>query len=51
MEELFDELKSNTINMRLLWQDLYVTRDHNVMQTMLATGFNDFGKGPINHLR
>lgn len=35
----------NTINFRILWQDNIVTRDHHVMQYVLATGFDEFEKG------
>lgn len=47
LEELFDAVGGNahTINFRLLWQDNIVTRDHHVMQHILATGFNEFEKG------
>ena len=40
-----DALNVDTINMRLLWQDTIVTRDHNVIKTILATAFHDFEKG------
>lgn len=48
IESLFDAVggTSNTINFRILWQDTIITRDHRVMQHVLATGFNDFEKGP-----
>lgn len=29
---LFDELGTDTINLRLLWKDYIVTRDHQVMR-------------------
>jgi hypothetical protein len=50
-DSLFDELQSDTINARFLWKDLIMTRDHNVVKTVLATGFPDFEKGPKNKLR
>ncbi|KAH7332564.1 cytochrome P450 monooxygenase pc-3 [Rhizoctonia solani] len=37
----------NTFNMRVLWSDMVVTMDHDVIKYMLATGFNSFGKGRI----
>lgn len=76
MDIFFNELNTDTVNLRLLWQDKYViryqpfgalhcgrkaetisplysimTRDHHVMQTVLATGFEDFAKGPILKVR
>ena len=45
MNDLFDELNTDTMNLRILWQDVIVTRNHINMQTALATGFEDFGKG------
>ncbi|KAF9506189.1 hypothetical protein BS47DRAFT_1305586 [Hydnum rufescens UP504] len=50
-DSLFDELQSDTINARLLWRDLIITRDHNVVKTVLATGFPDFEKGPKTKMR
>ena len=44
LNELFDELKTDTMNLRILWQDSIVTRNHINMQTVLATDFDDFGK-------
>lgn len=53
LEELFNSVggNSHTINFRLLWQDTIVTRDHRVMQHILATGFNNFEKGVNVKLR
>lgn len=48
---MLDELNADTVNLRILWQDLIITRDHINMQTVLATGFQDFGKGPLIKLR
>ncbi|KAF8314508.1 cytochrome P450 monooxygenase CYP63 [Clavulina sp. PMI_390] len=47
IQELFDSLGKNvhTINLRVLWQDGIITRDHHVMKQVLATGFDDFAKG------
>ncbi|KAF8308490.1 cytochrome P450 [Clavulina sp. PMI_390] len=43
---LFDRVGDNvhTINLRVLWQDQIITRDHLVMKQMLATGFDGFSK-------
>lgn len=41
----------DTINMRILWQDLIFTRNHKVIQYVLATGWENFYKGPIAKLR
>ncbi|KAL5632233.1 hypothetical protein ACGC1H_000286 [Rhizoctonia solani] len=52
--EVWDELAKEygtTFNTRLLWSDLIVTIDHDVIKYMLATGFNSFGKGPIQQAR
>ncbi|KDN35004.1 hypothetical protein RSAG8_11947, partial [Rhizoctonia solani AG-8 WAC10335] len=52
--EVWDELAKeygNTFNMRLLWDDMIVTIDHDVIKYMLATGFNSFGKGPNQQAR
>lgn len=53
MEYLFEGVGSdcNTLNFRILWQDTFVSRDHHVMQHVLATGFNDFEKGVTVKLR
>lgn len=40
-----------TVNVRILWQDQIFTKNHRVMQYMLATGFEDFRKGPATKLR
>ena len=40
-----DTYKCDTINLGLLWQDVYVTRNHRVAQNVLATGFGNFEKG------
>ncbi|KAF8314509.1 cytochrome P450 [Clavulina sp. PMI_390] len=47
IEDFFDIFGDNvhTINLRILWQDGIVTRDHLVMKQVLATGFDDFEKG------
>ncbi|CAE6436778.1 unnamed protein product [Rhizoctonia solani] len=48
--EVWDEFAKqygNTFNMRILWSDMVITIDHDVIKYMLATGFNSFGKGRI----
>ncbi|KAF8314507.1 cytochrome P450 [Clavulina sp. PMI_390] len=47
IQELFDSFGDDvhTINLRILWQDGIITRDHLVMKQVLATGFDDFAKG------
>lgn len=47
MQHLFDLVDGqyHTINLRILWQDMLITRDHKVMQHVLATGFEEFEKG------
>lgn len=44
---LFDAVGEdcNTINFRILWQDTILTRDHRIMQQVLATSFPQFEKG------
>jgi hypothetical protein len=44
---LFDAVGEdcNTINFRVLWQDTILTRDHRIMQQVLATSFPEFEKG------
>ncbi|KAF8308491.1 cytochrome P450 monooxygenase CYP63 [Clavulina sp. PMI_390] len=46
MSYLFDRMGSDvhTINLRVLWQDQIITRDHMVIKQMLATGFESFTK-------
>ncbi|KAF8308481.1 cytochrome P450 monooxygenase CYP63 [Clavulina sp. PMI_390] len=41
---LFERMgdKIDTINLRVLWQDQIITRDHMVMKQMLTTGFEGF---------
>lgn len=41
----------DTVNVRMLWQDVIYTRNHKVIQYVLATGFDNFYKGPITKLR
>lgn len=41
----------HTVNLRLLWQDMIVTRDHQVIKEVLSTRFEEFGKGPIYKIR
>lgn len=47
VDQLFEHAGNNvhTINVRTLWEDTIVTRDHRVVQHILATGFSDFDKG------
>ena len=40
-----DQVGSDTVNLRILWKDQFLTRDHDVMQNMLATDFFSYGKG------
>ncbi|KAJ1300310.1 hypothetical protein OPQ81_005132 [Rhizoctonia solani] len=52
--EVWDELSKeygNTFNMRILWDDLIITIDHDVIKYILATGFNSFCKGPRQQAR
>jgi hypothetical protein len=37
---------ADTYTIRLFWRDYVFTRDHRVIQTVLATGFENFAKGP-----
>lgn len=48
LNQLFDRAGNNvhTINLRILWGDTIITRDHRVVQHILANGFADFEKGP-----
>jgi len=47
LKALFERAGTNvhTINLRILWSDTIFTRDHRVVQYVLATGFPDFNKG------
>lgn len=47
LERLFESVGGNydTINLRVLWQDMLITRDHKIVQHVLATGFQEFEKG------
>ncbi|KAG8690868.1 hypothetical protein FRC09_011805 [Ceratobasidium sp. 395] len=40
-----------TFNMRILWDDLIVTLDHEIVKYILATGFTHFGKGAKQQAR
>jgi hypothetical protein len=46
-DQLFERAGNNvhTINVRILWGDTILTRDHRVAQHALTTGFSDFDKG------
>ncbi|KAF8340618.1 uncharacterized protein EI90DRAFT_2906526 [Cantharellus anzutake] len=44
-EERFEELNADTINLRLLWSDIILTREPQIVQSILATNFIDFEKG------
>ncbi|CCM02715.1 uncharacterized protein FIBRA_04822 [Fibroporia radiculosa] len=44
--DLFEQYQSTTLNLRLLWQDLIITMDAKHIQGILATGFNNFWRGP-----
>lgn len=50
-EQFFDELDSDTINLRILWLDNFFTRDHRVMQYIYVTGFNRFFISPGARVR
>ena len=47
LKALFERAGNNvhTINLRILWSDTIFTRDHRIVQYILATGFPDFNKG------
>ena len=34
-----------------MWSDFIITREPQIIQSVLATNFNDFGKGPIIKVR
>ncbi|KDQ21543.1 hypothetical protein BOTBODRAFT_123337 [Botryobasidium botryosum FD-172 SS1] len=48
---LFDEYGCHTLNLRILWRDRIITRDHLFVKRILATGFDDFNKGPSAQYR
>ncbi|KAI0919820.1 hypothetical protein AcW1_003029 [Taiwanofungus camphoratus] len=48
---LFEQYKTTTINLRLLWQDVIVTMDEKHIQFILATGFNNFWRGRLQKER
>jgi len=50
-EELFEQMGEHTVNLRLLWQDVIISRDHQVVKEVLSTRFEEFGKGPIYKIR
>lgn len=51
VDEMCDEMGSDTINVPILWTNMLFTRDHRVIQRILATGFNDFHRGPAARLK
>lgn len=54
IQHLFDSVDGgihDTLNFRILWQDSILTRDHKVMQHVLATGFQEFEKGALVKLK
>ena len=44
-QQYLDEYGCDTLNLGLWWQDTYITRNHRTIQAMLATNFDNFGKG------
>ncbi|KAF8331890.1 cytochrome P450 [Cantharellus anzutake] len=44
MEQFFGD--NDTFNLGAMWTDTYFTRNHHIMQAILATHFNSFHKGP-----
>ena len=50
VETFFEKLNTDTFNLRVLWTDLYWTKNHRIMQSMLATDFEHYVKGPENKL-
>lgn len=48
--QLHDELDSDTINIRILWEDKIITRDHRVMQRVATSGFGSFQIGTAARL-
>ena len=46
-DQLFERAGNNvhTINIRVFWSDMIITRDHRVVQHVLANGFSEFEKG------
>ena len=51
LDELFRQLDADTINLRLMWRDIIITREPQIIQSVLATNFLDFGKGPSFRVR
>ena len=51
LDELFRQLDADTINLRLMWRDIIITREPQIIQSVLATNFNDFGKGRLLKVR
>ncbi|KAF8340598.1 uncharacterized protein EI90DRAFT_3117109 [Cantharellus anzutake] len=49
--ELFDELNADTVNLRFLWRDIILTREPQIIQSVLSTHFSDFEKGPLLKIR
>ncbi len=50
-QQYLDEYDCDTLNLGLWWQDTYVTRNHHIVQAMLATNFDNFRKGYANTTR
>ncbi|KZT37966.1 cytochrome P450 monooxygenase CYP63 [Sistotremastrum suecicum HHB10207 ss-3] len=44
-EDLFEEYKSNTLNLGFLWGDFIITKDEEVVKYVLTTGHDHFGHG------
>ncbi|KAF8340600.1 uncharacterized protein EI90DRAFT_2087031 [Cantharellus anzutake] len=48
-EELFDELNADTINLRFLWRDIILTREPQIIQSILSTISTILKKGPAQN--
>ena len=44
-QQYLDEYGCDTLNLGLWWQDTYITRNHHIVQAMLATNVDNFRKG------
>jgi hypothetical protein len=45
VDSWLEALNADTINVKVFWKDHFFTRDHNAINTILATSFPDFEKG------
>ncbi|KAF8329542.1 cytochrome P450 monooxygenase CYP63 [Cantharellus anzutake] len=48
VEAFFEKFNTDTFNLRILWTDLYWTKNHHAMQSILAKNFENYIKGPEN---